>query len=314
MRTALAITLLTLLSFGVTAEGDAETPRQSFQAFVDAILREDMPEAERDAAFERYFDFDAWVKDREVSEGASYTDAERAAMKEDWRELFHSREFRDSWRKRNVRVLEEPAPQGDKAELVIAMTGAGGADEKFRVLMTRAADATHWRWYSIPQVAEALPEPTIAERIAAIEQALKRIAEQRAQLEAEAQALARELERLRAEQAEADAGDSPYATPQSVVKAAWTAIEKGDLNALLDCHTTRRVAGADTEALKARLAKTRERLMAWQVLDSTIDEKDPARAVVRVQLKLQRTGDTDQRTISVRVLKAGENWKIDEAP
>jgi len=54
--------------------------------------------------------------------------------------------------------------------------------------------------------------------------------------------------------------------------------------------------------------------MAWLVLDSTIDEKDPARAVVRVQLKLQRTGDTDQRTISVRVLKAGENWKIDEAP
>jgi hypothetical protein len=254
------------------------------------------------------------VKDRETSEGASYTESEREQMKKDWLELFHSREFRDSWRKRKVRVLEEPQPESDKAELVIAMTGAGGVDEKFRVLMTRSEDASHWRWYSIPQVAEALPEPSIDQRIAAIEQALKRIAEQRAQLEADEQALGRELEKLRAAQAEAKAGDSPLATPQSVVKTAWTAIEKGDLNALLDCHTTRRVAGADTEALKARLAKTRERLMAWQVLDSSIDVHDPARAVVRVQLRLQRTGDTDQRTIAVRVLKTGESWKIDEAP
>lgn len=314
MRTALAFACLILLTATSIADGDAETPRQSFQAFVDAILREDMTEAERDAAFERYFDFDAWVKDRETSEGASYTESEREQMKKDWLELFHSREFRDSWRKRKVRVLEEPQPESDKAELVIAMTGAGGVDEKFRVLMTRSEDASHWRWYSIPQVAEALPEPSIDQRIAAIEQALKRIAEQRAQLEADEQALGRELEKLRAAQAEAKAGDSPLATPQSVVKTAWTAIEKGDLNALLDCHTTRRVAGADTEALKARLAKTRERLMAWQVLDSSIDVHDPARAVVRVQLKLQRTGDTDQRTIAVRVLKTGESWKIDEAP
>ena len=314
MRTAAAIALLSLLFSTAVAQNDTETPRQSFQAFVDAILREDLTQQERGEAFERYFDFEAWLSEREVADGRKYDETERESMKKDWFELFHSDEFRDSWRRRNVRVLEEPQAQGDKAELVISMTGAGGAEEKFRVLMTKANDGTHWRWYSIPQVAETLPEPTLAERIAAIEQALKRIAKQRAQLEADEQALGRELEKLRAEQAEQHVGDSPYATPQSVVKAAWTAIEKGDLNALLDSHTTRRVAGADTEALKARLAKTRERLMAWQVLDTTIDETDTARAVVRVQLKLQRTGEVDQRTISVRVLKAGENWKIDEAP
>lgn len=305
-----------LLATTVIADEKQLTPRESFEAFVDVVMREDMTAEDRAKAFEQYFDFDTWLTEREKSNGKTYAEDERAGMKSDWLSLFRSAEFRDSWRKRKVRVLEEPTPDRKlrKAELVISMTGAGGTEEKFRVLLTLAEGGSHWRWYSIPQIESELPEPTLEERITKAEAQLTALAELRQQLNERETALREEITRMRAELAEAGAGDSPYATPKSVVETAWRAIEKGDASGLLDCHTTRRIAAAKTETLNASIKKTRERLMSWEILDSTIDADDSTRAVVRVKLKLQRTGDTDERTISVTVLKIGETWKIDELP
>ncbi|MCB9894528.1 MAG: hypothetical protein H6839_08770 [Planctomycetes bacterium] len=316
MRTLTIAVVLMLLTAGVLADETQLTPRQSFEKFVDVVMREDMTEADRAAAFESYFDFDTWLGEREKSDGKTYNEDERADMKRDWLDLFRSAEFRDSWRKRKVRVLEEPMTdrESGKAELVISMTGAAGAEEKFRVLMTLADDGSHWRWYSIPQIEAELPAPSLSERLENAEKQLDEVIKQRRRLEAYEQKLLEEIARMRAELAEQGGGDSPYGTPKSVVETAWRAIEKGDANALLDCHTTRRIAGAKTADVNASLKKTRDRLMSWSVVDSTIDANDAGQAVVRVKLTLQQTGEPDERTVSIRVVKIGELWKIDEEP
>jgi hypothetical protein len=146
------------------------------------------------------------------------------------------------------------------------------------------------------------------------EQSLEAVAAERKRLESIEFLLREEIARMRAQLVEEGANESPYSSPRSVVTAAWWAIEKGDADALLACHTTAQVAKSKLEDVSAGISRTRERLMEWQVLAATIDEKDPARAIVPVKLKLRRTGEVDERTVSVRVLKVGEEWKIDEAP
>jgi hypothetical protein len=307
MRIAAAAMLALALSCHVIAQADAETPRQSFERFIEAVLSDTLSNEERVAQFERYFDFEQWLAER----GGEYTDEERVTMKEDWFKLFQSAEFRDSYREREVRVIEEPKPDlfTGKAELVIAMKGEA-TEEKFRVMMRLADDGTWWRWYSIPQVLAETPELTPEERLKAIEESLAKIEQERTRLDRLEDALRAELAKLRAAQAETDKGNSPTA----IVTAAWTAIQAGDADALLDCHTTQQVAKSKFETVKAGIDKTRERLMSWDVLQATIDENDNTRAVVPVRLRLRRTGEPDERTISVRVVKVGDQWKIDEAP
>jgi hypothetical protein len=307
MRTITAFMLALALLSTAAAQADAETPRQSFEKFIEAVLSDTLPDDERATQFERYFDFEQWLTER----GGESTAEEVAQMKSDWFALFESPEFRNSYRDREVRVVEEPKPDlaNGKAELVIAMKGET-AEEKFRVLMKLSADGTWWRWYSIPQVAlETVPQ-TPGERLTAIEEALARLEQERKRLDDIEDALRRELAKLRAAEAEADTGS----TPRNVVTAAWTAIEKGDADALLDCHTTAQVAKTKLETVKAGIDKTRERLMSWEVLQATIDENDGTRAVVPVRMRLRRTGEPDERTITVRVIKVGDQWKIDEAP
>lgn len=284
----------------------AETPRESFEAFVAAVLDAESPRAERDLKFERYFDFDAWRHERKAAEGKPYTDAERAELKQGWLDLFASDDFRKRYAASGVQVIHEPEPADGKAELLIAI-----GEQQFRVLMNAAADGTHWRWYSIPAV-EAASTPQA--RLEEIERLLKQLELEAARVAAAAEALRDEAARIRSDLAEENAGESRYASPKSVVSAAWAAVEAGDVNELLDCHTAARVADADAEDVKRSMSATLARLMSWEVLDSVIDEQDPDRAVVRVRLKLQRVGDTDERTLSVNVVRRGGQWKIDEAP
>lgn len=316
MRTITTITALMLLVTSVICQDAPQTPRESFEAFIAAVLDDDMEADARRLVFERYFDFESWLQGKAAEEGNVFTEDEITEFRSEWFKLFESKQFSDTYRRRNVRVLEEPAADRAKgtAELVIAMEAQDGSTEKFRVLMTLSADGTNWRWYSIPQIEDKAEALTPRERLARIEHALKLIDEQRAELDAQEQALRNELKQLRSELAEADAGSSPFATPKSVVESAWQAIEKGDADALLDCHTTRRVSESKLDEVKAKLTKTRERLMAWKVLDSTIDALNPGLAIVRIELKLQRTGDVDERTVSIKVVRDGKDWKIDEAP
>lgn len=307
MRTITVVTLTLAFLSAVLAQADAETPRQSFEKFIEAVLSDTLTPEERAAQFERYFDFDQWLIER----GGEPTPEDVARAKADWFELFASAEFRNSYREREVRVVEELKPDlaNSKAELVIAMKGKDG-EEKFRVIMKLSADGTWWRWYSIPQIVPEAAPLTPEERLKAIEQALAKIENDRTRLDELEDVLRRELAKLRSEQAETDT-DS---TPKSVVTAAWNAIEKGDADTLLDCHTTQQVAKSKLETVKAGIDKMRERLMSWEVLQATIDENDDKRALVPVRLKLRRTGEPDDRTISVRVVKVGDQWKIDEAP
>lgn len=316
MRTCTAIAALMLLVSSVLADDQQQTPRESFEAFVAAVLDEEMTAEDRRAVFERYFDFDTWLQDRAAEEGKVHTDDETAELRQQWFELFESTQFRDSYRRRNVRVLKEPAADRAKgrAELVIAMQGPELEDEQFRVLMTLSEDGTYWRWYSIPRIEEDVPTLTPDQRMKRIEEAMQLITEKRALLDAQEKALREELTRLRSELAEADAGKSDYASPISVVESAWRAVEKGDADALLDCHTTRRVSESNLEDLKAKLDKTRVRLMKWEILDSTIDGQNPARADVRVRLTLQQTGEPDRRVVTVSVVRDAKEWKIDDAP
>lgn len=307
MRKIAAVTLLAFTAICASAQADEETPRQSFERFIEAVLADTLTAEERRAQFERYFDFDNWLKER----GGETDEAARAGMKEDWFELFESAEFRDSYRKAKVKVVEEPKPDlaNAKAEVVIAMTSDAG-EEKFRVLMTLSEDGTWWRWYSIPQLVDEPQPMTPEERLKAVEAALAKVEEERERLNRLEDGLRRELAKLRAAGAEAD-GDS---TPRAVVTAAWTAIEQGDAQALLDCHTTAQVAKTKLADVQAGINATRERLMSWEVLQPTIDADDNKLALVPVRLKLRRTGELDERTINVRVVKVGDTWKIDEAP
>ncbi|MCA8918459.1 MAG: hypothetical protein KDB32_05230 [Planctomycetes bacterium] len=316
MRTVTAFALLALLACTAVCQDQTETPRESFEAFIAAVLDQEMDADARNLVFERYFDFDSWLKGKSAEAGNVYTEEEVDEFRSQWFTLFESSQFSDTYRQRNVRVLEAPSADRAKgmAELVIAMDAQDGSTEKFRVLMTLSADGTHWRWYSIPRIEDSAESLTPSERIKRIEDALKLVADQRAELDAQERALKKELRQLRSEMAETNAGTTPFATPKSVVESAWTAVEKGDVDALLDCHTTRRVSESKLDAVKAKLTKTRERLMSWSVLDSTIDSANPGLATVRVELKLQRTGDIDERTVSIRVVRDDKDWKIDEAP
>lgn len=296
--------VLMLLVAPITAQ-EKLSPRESFQKFIDAVLIEEATEEERTEAFDRYFDFDTWLANKQAADGKTYTPEEAAEFKQGWYDVFRSAEFRKRYQDSGA-VVQDSKIDGAKAELTMTL-----GEQQFRVLMTASADGSYWRWYDIP-VVEKPKDP--AERLKDLEKALQDLRVERARLNEVEEALLEEIAKLRAELAEEGAGESPYATPRSVVETAWKAIEGNDPNALLDCHTSSRVTEADAAGVKEKVKTTSERLMSWEILDSTIDTKDPALAIVRVRVKLQRTGEPDDRTINVRVVRVGENWKIDEEP
>lgn len=305
MRTILPTSLVLMLLVAPCLAQDGLSPRESFQKFIDAVLAEEATEEERTEAFETYFDFDTWLTNKQAADGKTYTPEEAADFKQGWYDVFRSAEFRKRYQDSGA-IVKESKVDGAKAELSLTL-----GEQQFRVLMTASADGTYWRWYDIPAV-DKPKDP--AARIKELEQSLQDLREQRARLNEVEEALLEEIAKLRADLAEEGAGESPYATPRSVVETAWKAVEGNDPNALLDCHTSRRVKAADAGQVKEKIKQTSERLMSWQILDSTIDTKDPALAVVRVRVKLQRTGEPDDRTVNVRVVRVGENWKIDEEP
>ncbi|MBZ0136346.1 MAG: hypothetical protein K8I27_08235 [Planctomycetes bacterium] len=308
MRRLFVPALLVLLVAPGVAQ-DTQTPRESFQKFIDAVQIKEATEEERTAAFDRYFDFDTWLANKQKSEDTIYTEDEQGALKADWYRVFRSAEFRRRYSENEV-VIEESSVKGDKAELTLTI-GKHTRVMQFRVLMKKSDDGTHWRWYDIPVVEGPLGP---ASRLKDLEKALTDLRLERARLNEVEQALLDEIARLRAELAEEGAGDSPYATPRSVVETAWRAIEANDPSALLDCHTGTRVTAADADSVRLNVQRTSERLMSWEILDSTIDTDDPGQAIVRVRVKLQRTGEPDDRTVNVRVVRAGDVWKIDEEP
>jgi hypothetical protein len=309
VRSFVVALILTTAVSTPLAQDAAETPAQSFQKFIDAVTSETLTREDKTAAFERYFDFEAWLTESETERAAPYTEEERAQQKEQWLELFHHREFRERFAEQRL-TMGEPAIDREAGSATLPLTmGEPGSEKNFEVRMKLSADGTWWRWYLIPQIASEPEALTPEQRVKALEESLARIAAERERLDELEDAVRRALAKLRADKAES--GDS---SPRGVVTAAWTAIEAGDASALLDCHTTAQVAKVKLADVQAGIQATRERLMDWEVLQPTIDADDEKLALVPVRLKLRRTGEPDERTINVRVVRVGDTWKIDEAP
>lgn len=317
MRT---VATIAILLFACTSLSAQETPEQSYQAFVDAVLDDELNDLERTSMFERYFDFEAWVNWQKDENDRQYSPDQKAQLREEWFKLFGSDEFRDTYRSSNVRVVKEVARDAEEgtAELQIAMDGEDG-EQRFRVLMNLSDEGTHWCWYAIPRLAEEEPgreEATPEQRLREINEQLEVINQRKAELDELREQLLEEARRLRSAAAEENAGESPYASPQSVVETAWRAVEGEDAEAFVACHVYREATrdALESGVIADKLARLNERTMSWEVLDTTVDDANVRRARVRVKLKLQQTGRADERTITVSVRMVGEEWKIDEAP
>lgn len=317
MRTFVTTFLLLLMTVAPLLA--QETPQGSYQAFVDAVLDEDLGAPERKFVFERYFDFDEWLVWQSEKTGETYTPEQREQLRDEWFQLFASEEFRETYEANGVTVENETSrdDKAGKAELLISM-GEDGA-EKFRVLMKRSDDSEYWRWYAIPRLEtapEVEEEKSPAERLAQINEQLELIAEREAELNELKRQLREEARRLQSEIVESSDSDSPYATPRSVVETAWQAVDAGEADEFTQCH----IYSADTQgefesgAIAKKLKALGERVMGWEALDTTVDETDPSRAYVRIKLTLQKTGDVDERIVTVKVRRIGEEWKIDETP
>ncbi|MBX3458774.1 MAG: hypothetical protein KF696_02275 [Planctomycetes bacterium] len=288
----------------------AEGPAGSFHAFIAAVLDTSSPEAERRALFEKYFDFDAWVAERQAAEGKRYTAAEKSQMKEEWMTVFLSDEFRQRFAARNVQVVEEPEPAGDDAELVIRIMTPASAAGRYRVKLKRSGD--HWRWYSIPRIEETSEPQTPDQRLAALKQAL---AEARAEQERIAQRI-RDLEaqakRVEAELAEQGANTNPHSSPMTTARNLGKAVQAADLEALLAAHMPAR-RKADRAKLREKLDEQSRRLASWEALDVTLSENKQS-ATVRVKLKLWHDTGVKERTLTIAMRLINGNWLVDEEP
>jgi hypothetical protein len=285
-----------------------ESPAQSFQAFMRAVLDTQKPEAERRAIIERYFDFDALVAEREAVEGIGWDEERRNQLRAEWMALFLSGEFQQG---REIRILREPEPQGDRAELIISLDEPDARHRvPFLVKLTRAEG--YWRWYSIRPTRDEPPPPatpeerlqTVLAELAELKAANERIAERVAELEAE-------RHRLEGELAERRADEAPFSSPLTTALTVGRAVLAADIEALLRSHVPAR-RELDHEALQSRLRVESEALASWEPLDSRL--RGEGEAVVRV--KLQRWTDTGvkTRTLTLNMRKLGDEWLVDQEP
>ncbi len=290
----------------------AETPKESFLAFVAAVLSGEMTEAEKRAAFERYFDFDTWVENAQQNEGRRYTQQERASLKEEWFTLFLSDEFSSSYRARNVQVVEEPAPDGDTSEVIITMQEAGKSEPgRFRVLMTRSGE--HWRWHSIPRIADAQPEKPLTPqaRLEGVKDAISKLREQAELIAARIAELEAERRKLESEIVEKDAGSAPHSSPLTTAATLGRAVQRADTDALLRAHLPVR-RDVPRESLRQRLATESERVASWEPIDSTLTGESTA--AVRVRVTLWSSKGASVRVITLPLARSGDEWLVDDTP
>lgn len=286
----------------------AETPAESFLSFMKAVLETEKPEAERRAGIERYFDFDAMVADREAAEGVAWDETRREEVRAEWMRLFLSGEFQ---RGGDVQIVREPEPQGDKAELYVAIAEPGARRRPtFLVKLNRAEG--YWRWYSIRPTRDEPPTPrTTEEQLAAVLAELEELRAAQAQIEARLAALEAERQRLSAELAEKQADDAPYSSPMTTARTVGRAIQAADVDALLRAHVSSG-QDADHEKLEARLRRESEKIASWEPLDVSLSTDVTAMVRVRVQLWSDTGVKTRVLTLSMR--KAGEEWLVDQEP
>lgn len=303
--------LLVLLLAG-SLHAQTLTPRQSFEDFIKRITDVALDAASRQACVDRYFDFEAWFATHMAAQGREFLPAEKAELKQNWNDVLLSPEFRDRFRDREVRVLSEPAPDllNGTAELVIELKAPAGTLQ-YTVLMTLAAEGTWWRWHEFVAREKAVTIKTPAERIAELESLLQQIAEAREALDQRESEVRTELKRLRAALAEGGDSKGAFTSPARCAETFMKAVMAADTDALLLAHTAARREKADRVDVAKRLTALAGKLAEHKLLDSTIDEGNPARATVRISLKLLAGGE---RVLTARLAKEGGEWRVDEEP
>ena len=236
MRTFYALPLLLAVCAVVLAQDDkafdhddVASPKASFKTFMNAVLNDGgkLSDEQRSKVFDEYFDFDAWATHTAEVDNREMTPAELKQARDEWRTVFKSKELADSYRRRDVTVLQTPDPDWERqrAEIVISMKNAvSGRVEKFRVLMSLDVANLHWRWYAMPPIADTaktpLPPPAVktpTQRLLEIRQELADLAKARRALDILARRLNAERRRLLAIIQENRAGDGPYASPRTTV-------------------------------------------------------------------------------------------------
>lgn len=301
------------------------SPRKSFEAFIEAVLNEpELSKEERTARFNSYFDFENWLTEKEKTEGKTYSDEDKVSLKADWHTLFFSDEFRQIYKKRDIRVIEEPEPdwKAERAELVIAMKNTvSEKDEKFRVQMTLNVEKLHWSWYAIPRVESDQPsdtgqKPTAegAERIRQVEAELEAVKNTKKALAAKQSKLEKELRRLKSEQVGNSDKEGIYSTPHKTVSAIWRAIRAEDTASFLRGHLERHRKNVDENKVSARLKKDSSRITVWDILDTTVNANDENRAIVRVKISFKSDGNIRKKTLSLNLVKISGEWLLNEEP
>ncbi len=302
--------LLTLLLAG-SLHAQTLTPRQSFEDFIKRITDTTLDALSRQACVDRYFDFETWFKEHQSAQGREFTADEKATLKQNWNDVLLSTEFRDRFRDSEVRVLSEPAPDlvNGTAELVIELKAKGSTLE-YVVRMTLSEEGTWWRWHEFTPREKPVADKTPAERIAELESLLSQIAEARNTLDQREAEIRAELKRLRAALAEGD-NKGAFTSPARCADSFMKAVMAADTEALLKAHTAARREKADREDVGKRVTALAGKLAEYSVIDTTIDEGNPARATVRVNLKLL---DGSARVLTARLAKEGGEWRVDEEP
>jgi hypothetical protein len=293
----------------------ALTPEQSFRAFLDAVTRPDVEAAARRAAIERYFDFDSWLRRHGEAQGREIPADEAAQRRAEWFDVLEHEEFRARFVGRELTVLETLTEEriGGEAELLVRLSGPGGAFAHFRVHMTPAPDGSFWRWYEMPAAqAPVQEEQTLEQSIARLEESLWELRRQRELLDLQEQALEGELRRLRATLHEQVPGESPFGTPRRAAQAVGAALRGGDMDALLAAHHPEARRALRRETLAGRAARARESLARWEVLDSWSVGDDES--LVRVRLTLWGADKPVVRTQRLRLKRHEETWLLIEAP
>ena len=306
------VLLLTGLADGRAVAQEDPSPRQCFQAFIDAVLDSSgAADAARQAALAKCFDFDAWAEEKQRLEGAKFSAEERRLLQSDWLTLLASDEFRDNFSRKGVRIIEQELGAQGAATVIIALGEAtqDKREERIRMRMRLDAKARFWRWYwsdAVNAMPSSLPQPrTAADLLRSVTARLEEIAKLQVELVAERESLLRRQRELQA-RLEEERGQGPRGSPQSLARAAGRALLAGDWEGFAALHDP----ACTGEGARERFDALQSRLSGWEVKDTSVREAGGS-AIASIEVSFR---DRTARVIALRLRRAGDQWQIDEAP
>ncbi|MBX3473258.1 MAG: hypothetical protein KF754_02670 [Planctomycetes bacterium] len=288
----------------------APSPRECFETFMRAVRNTDnMEPAARKLELQRCFDFDAWVEQREATDGKPLELGQRDELRREWALLLASDEFQTRWKTRTITVVEAPEPTGTEAVLTISLAAEGKRGDRFLVKLRLQADSTFWRWYAIEPLDQKagdnpLPALTPEQRLALIAMRLAELDKAEAALAAEREALLRTRRLLLSREAEERGFGTALGSPQALARELSSALTVGDWGAFVLAHAP----GARAESGRARFDAQRERGLKWAAQQAWVQPDGKALIVLQV------SGQDRTRVVTLRAVKRDGRWWVEESP